>query len=80
MGILGGISKALDVAQPIRGASREVSKALAPKPAAAAPVTENKGYTERLTGEKSALGAAAGAVKNVNTSPITKMKIKTETP
>lgn len=68
MGILGGISKALDIAQPIRGASRAVSQAITPKAAAAAPVTENKGYTERLTGEKSAIGATTGAMKSVNTN------------
>lgn len=54
------VGKALDVAQPIRPGARAISAALAPKPAAAAPPKENKGYTERLTGEKAAIGAAQG--------------------
>ena len=32
MDILGGIKKVLDIAQPIRGASREVGKAITPAP------------------------------------------------
>jgi len=32
MDILGGIKKALDIAQPLRPASREVGKAVAPAP------------------------------------------------
>ena len=54
------VGKALDVAQPIRPAARAVSAALAPKPAAAATPKENPGYSERLAGERSAIGAAQG--------------------
>jgi hypothetical protein len=68
MGILDGISKTIDIAQPIRGASRAVAQAVTSKVAAAAPPTENKGYTERLTGEKSTIGAASGAMKSINTN------------
>lgn len=68
MGIIKTISSVLDVAQPIRPAARAVGAALAPKAAAPAKPVENKGYTERLTGEKSALGGAAGALKSLNTN------------
>ena len=68
MGILKTISNVLDVAQPIRPAARAVAGALAPKEAAPAKPVENKGYTERLTAEKSAIGGAAGAMKSMNTN------------
>ncbi len=62
MGIIGGIKKVLDTAQPIRPASRAIDKALgssAPKPAAPKPAAAVAPSTN-FTGTAATYGAAAG--------------------